>query len=352
MFQREKSRYIFTICFFGVLVKFYSAEKFGNHPATIFDAQRMCLEDGIEGPQRYDALFEGASRVLNDLELVQDRVSTASLARIHSPQLLDFYRAMEKNGFNPPLPDSFPPPGISIEPENLLARYGRHCTDTQSPLTREYYTEALRSAYAAELAAKEIDSGDAYVLCRPPGHHAGRDFFGGFCFLNNAALAAEILSKKGSVAVLDVDFHHGNGTQDIFYKRKDVAVFSLHGDPAWSYPYFQGYESEKGSGEGTGYNFNYPLEETISKQEYFSVLEQALKDVADFNPKYLIVSFGADTYKEDPVGGLSLDVQDFSQLGSMLGALQLPSLIIQEGGYAVSMLPDIVENFLQGFLKK
>jgi acetoin utilization deacetylase AcuC-like enzyme len=191
----------------------------------------------------------------------------------------------------------------------------------------------------------------AYALVRPPGHHAERRAFGGFCYFNSAAISAEFLSRLGPVAVLDIDYHHGNGTEDIFYDRPDVLTLSIHGHPRFAYPYFSGFEEEKGTGAGAGFNANYPLPEQVDGARYRQALEKALRRIERFRPKFLVLAFGLDPAKGDPTGTWTLGAKDFEQNGRMIGSLYLPTLVIQEGGYRTRSLGVNARNFFAGLLE-
>jgi acetoin utilization deacetylase AcuC-like enzyme len=190
-----------------------------------------------------------------------------------------------------------------------------------------------------------------FALTRPPGHHAGADFFGGYCFINNAAGAAQacIDDGAGRVSVLDVDYHHGNGTQSIFYERADVLVQSIHGDPKTEYPYYLGHADETGSGGGTGFNWNYPLPAGTDAATWFDALEAACSRIRGFRPEVLVVSLGVDTFVRDPISKFRLDTPDYLQLGARLAALRLPTLFVLEGGYAVAEIGANVAGVLRGF---
>jgi acetoin utilization deacetylase AcuC-like enzyme len=244
-----------------------------------------------------------------------------------------------------------------------LRRFGRHspdalgepgyyCFDLSGVIVPGTYAAARAAADTALSAADALLAGErhAYALCRPPGHHAGRDIYGGYCFLNNAAIAAHYLSPTNRVAVLDIDFHHGNGTQDIFYERADVLYVSIHADPARHYPYFVGLADERGAAAGEGFNLNLPLERGVSNERYLAALDQALEAVAAFAPRWLVVSAGFDTYAEDPVArnDFALTGEAFAQIGARIASLRLPTLHVQEGGYAVEALGDNVVSYLQG----
>jgi acetoin utilization deacetylase AcuC-like enzyme len=190
-----------------------------------------------------------------------------------------------------------------------------------------------------------------YALVRPPGHHAERRAFGGFCYFNSAAVVAHYLSGRGRVVVLDLDYHHGNGTQDIFFNRADVLTVSIHGNPHVAYPYFSGFEDEKGEGEGRGYNVNVPLPEHTTPDRYKEVLAKILGRIARFKAHFLVVAFGLDTAKGDPTGTWMLSPRDFMDCGRLVGAIHRPTVVIQEGGYRIRSLGVNARNFFQGLLE-
>jgi acetoin utilization deacetylase AcuC-like enzyme len=248
-------------------------------------------------------------------------------------------------------PYVFPVRNAARPPKELSVRAGYYCIDTFTPLNINAYKAARWGVNCALSAADSILDGNriAYVLTRPPGHHAERFVFGGFCYFNNAAIAASYLSKYGKVAILDMDYHHGNGQQQIFYDRSDVLTISIHGHPSFAYPYFSGFSEEKGEGEGLGYNFNFPLKEVIDGEEYRETLGHAIKIVRKFKPEFLIIALGLDTAKGDPTGTWLLSPADFLLNGKMAGSLGMPTLIIQEGGYRNKYLGINARSFLKGF---
>jgi len=187
-----------------------------------------------------------------------------------------------------------------------------------------------------------------YAVCRPPGHHAERRVFGGFCYFNNAAIAAHRLSSRGKVALLDVDFHHGNGSQDIFWRRGDVLTLSIHGHPNHAYPYFSGFADERGEGDGKGRHRNYPLPEGVSDDRYLEVLGEALKEVRSFKPLWMVVSVGFDTMRGDPTGSFLLTPHALGRMGEAIGRLGLPTLAVQEGGYTLRNLRRGARAFFLG----
>jgi acetoin utilization deacetylase AcuC-like enzyme len=189
----------------------------------------------------------------------------------------------------------------------------------------------------------------AFGLCRPPGHHAGKDYAGGYCFINNAAVAANFFSAKGKVAVLDVDYHCGNGTQDIFYDRNDVLTISIHADPDYEYPSYIGYADERGEGKGLGFHHNYPLPKGTGDDAYLETLEQALQKIRDFKPAYLVVSAGMDIYADDPLGTIKVTTAGIGRIAQQIASLELPTAIIMEGGYANAVLGKNILEFLSPF---
>jgi len=232
-------------------------------------------------------------------------------------------------------------------------RAGYYCIDTFTPLNRNAFLAARGAVDCALAGAGAIRDGHhlAYALVRPPGHHAERRVFGGFCYFNNSALAAQALSELGRVAVLDVDYHHGNGTQDIFSAREDVLTVSIHGHPRFAYPYFSGFAEEQGEGAGMGFNLNLPLPEQVDGTRYHAVLDKALGRIRRFSPVALVVALGLDPAKGDPTGTWSLLAGDFHENGRRIGALGLPTLVVQEGGYRTRTLGVNARSFFEGMMK-
>jgi acetoin utilization deacetylase AcuC-like enzyme len=216
---------------------------------------------------------------------------------------------------------------------------------------RGSFTAAVAAADAALTAADLVAGGApaAYALCRPPGHHAGPGYYGGFCLLNNAAIAARSLATLGRVAVVDVDFHHGNGTQDVFWEDPEVLYVSLHGDPAAHYPHFTGGADETGGGPGQGATRNLPLPDGTGDDAYLAALGQAMDQVAAFEPATLVVSAGFDTFEDDPIGAFKVTTGGFRRIGAALAAAGRPTVVVQEGGYAVEALGANAVALLGGF---
>ncbi|HZG45334.1 MAG TPA: histone deacetylase family protein, partial [Allosphingosinicella sp.] len=246
-------------------------------------------------------------------------------------------------------------PVVRRRPLNLIridALLGRYSYDAATPIGPGTWNGAYWGAQTA-LAATEavLESGrDAFALCRPPGHHCGADYLGGYCYLNNAAIAAEEAAAAGRrVAILDIDYHHGNGTQDIFYARGDILFVSIHADPATDYPFYWGHADETGEGEGEGATLNLPLPQGTRLDTYRRALSTALERVAGFGADLLVCSYGADTFAGDPISHFALQTEDYPVIARDIAALGLPTVIVMEGGYAVDALGANVAAFLSGF---
>ncbi|CAB3857190.1 histone deacetylase family protein [Achromobacter animicus] len=288
------------------------------------------------------------------------------IKRVHTPRYVDFLASAwnEWVALDPAnadldvLPSIWPVRGFrhDVEPTNFAARVGLFSFDSGCPLTAGTWEAATAGAACAIDAARAISQGQgqraAMALTRPPGHHAGADFFGGYCFLNNAALAAQALRDAGAqrVAVLDVDYHHGNGTQSIFYDRGDVLTVSVHGDPTTEYPFYLGYADERGDGAGQGCNLNLPLPAGSDFAAWTAALQQGLVAVRAFKADALVVALGVDTYEGDPISKFKLKSADYLQVGSMLASLGQPAVFTMEGGYAVADVGVNVANVLEGYL--
>jgi len=247
-------------------------------------------------------------------------------------------------------PYIFPIRNPARPPKERSVAAGYYCIDTFTPLNRNAWLAARRAVDCTLTAAERVLEGAplAYALVRPPGHHAERRAFGGFCYLNNAAIAAHYLSRYGRVCVLDIDYHHGNGTQDIFYERPDVLTVSIHGHPSFAYPYFSGFAEERGAGAGLGRNLNIPLAEDTSPAQYRDALARACRRIERFQPRHLVVAVGFDTARGDPTGTWHHRADDFAAIGRTLGRLGLPAVVVQEGGYRVRTLGVNARHFFEG----
>jgi len=280
------------------------------------------------------------------------RFADAHVLAVHDSGLVDYLRraCAEVGDGRPAYPYTFPIRNQARPPKSLALRAGYWCIDTFTPINGNAWKAARRAVDCALTAAERVLEGQrlAYALVRPPGHHAERRAFGGFCYFNNAAIAAHFLARFGTVAVLDIDYHHGNGTQDIFYERRDVLTISIHGHPSFAYPYFSGFAGESGTGPGAGYNLNLPLPEVTTPDQYREALARALRRIARFAPAYLVVAAGFDTAKGDPTGSWQHGAADFTRIGDALGRMGVPTLVVQEGGYRVRTLGRNARAFFEG----
>ncbi|MBX3055987.1 MAG: histone deacetylase family protein [Anaerolineae bacterium] len=305
------------------------------------------------GPLIHDAIVAAG---LGVIQPPQD-FGLAPIVEVHRHEMVAFLqtaheRFVAETGRDVALPETFSIGGRPRrKPVSVWGLLGYYCFDIGSPVFAGTWEAAYGSAQTAVAAAAAIASGErlVYALCRPPGHHAAADMFGGFCYLNNAAIASQWLVEKGQrIAILDLDYHHGNGTQEIFYGRADVLTCSIHADPLHEYPFYWGFADEYGIGAGENYNFNFPLPLGTQEAAYLVALDIALRRIRAFVPDCLVVSFGADTLENDPVGGFKLSVESYGRIAAQIAALDLPTLVIQEGGYLLPQLGSCVLSFLQG----
>ena len=309
----------------------------------------------VESPIRIPAIRQALEEAgLIDLR----KVRSWPLAKITAVHDRDYVSYLEKACENAPpgksvYPYVFPVRNVARPPRELSIRAGYYCIDTFTPIHRNAYLAARAAADCALTAADLVLKGErlAYALVRPPGHHAERKLFGGFCYLNNAAIAAEHLSDAGKVAILDIDYHHGNGQQEIFLSRADVLTISLHGDPRIAYPFFTGFADERGIGPGEGFNVNMPLPDGLDGAHYRRALGKALAAIANFKPMFLVVCLGFDVVKGDPTGTWLLSADDLEQNGRMIGDLGIPTLVVQEGGYRTRTLGINARRFFTGLVE-
>ncbi|MCP1337684.1 histone deacetylase family protein [Futiania mangrovi] len=311
-----------------------------------------------EQPARVDRLLAGAKAAgLARMEPVEHGLGP--IAAVHTAEYIQFLDTIRERwaridgASEEVIPNIHPDRRGGAYPASAVGQAGYHLADTACPISEHTWESAKVSAWTAVTAADEVAGGApaAYGLCRPPGHHAFKDLAGGFCYLNNSAIAAERLRAKGAarVAILDVDVHHGNGTQGIFYDRGDVLTVSLHADPVRFYPFFWGYAEERGEGAGLGANLNIPLPRGTADDAYLEALEAALKRIRAFAPDALVVALGLDAYAGDPFQGLAITTEGFGRIGAAIAALGLPSVLIQEGGYLSDELGDNLASFLTRF---
>ena len=316
----------------------------------------------FETPARAEFVLQALRSRGHDIRAPLDD-SSALLSQVHAPRYLAFLQSAwaqwlaldPGNAERQPFPSVWPVRSLrsDVEPDNFTARLGLYSMDNGSPLSAGTWVAAKAGADAAASAAGVLAQGARGVFCltRPPGHHAGADFMGGYCFINNAAVAAQALLGRGCkrVAALDVDYHHGNGTQSIFYERADVLTVSLHGDPRTEYPFYLGHADEGGSGAGLGFNLNLPLPAGASVAAWFEALEAACARLQQHAPDALVVSLGLDTFAGDPISRFQLQAGDFMRLGARLAGLQWPTVFVLEGGYAAAELGINAAHVVDGF---
>ena len=324
---------------------------------------RGALVPCFEVPARADHVLAELNRRQLGTVANPQAFDDSAITAIHSPRYLNFlatawdqWVALDPaNAGKDILPSVWPTRTFrtDIEPENFSAKVGLYSYDAGSPFTAGTWVAARAGADCALSAAQAVLAGDraAFALSRPPGHHAGMDFFGGYCFLNNAALAAQHLRNNGleKVAVLDIDYHHGNGSQAIFYDRPDVFFASIHGDPRTEYPFYLGHADEKGAGAGLGANLNLPLPRGSDFVAWSQALETALTAIGQFGAQALVVSLGMDTFEGDPISGFKLKSDDYLRVGERLARAGLPTVLVFEGGYAVAEVGINAVNVLQAF---
>jgi acetoin utilization deacetylase AcuC-like enzyme len=345
-------------------VKVFASPRHQLHdPDHEIEASR--LQPPFEHPGRAEAIR--AALAVDDGFVIAEpgEWGTDPIEAVHDPGLVRFLASAweeyqhEVHPAHDVVPDVFAHRGLRTgmgdgrgEPAAMAARLGWWCFETTTPLTAGSY-EAARSAVDSALSAtRSVLDGEAiaYGLCRPPGHHATRSLYGGYCFFNNAAIAATYAAAEtgGRVAVLDVDYHHGNGTQQIFYERDDVAFVSLHGDPARAYPYHTGFADETGAGRGAGSTRNVPLPAGTDDDAYLAALDRALAALDAWSPELVVVSLGVDTYAGDPMCDLAVTTGGFGRMGAAIAALGRPLVVLQEGGYADDAIGANVTSWLLG----
>nr|WP_295469576.1 histone deacetylase family protein [Mesorhizobium sp.] len=334
---------------------FYAAEQKKHDPKAFLSSGAP--QPNPEQPERVERLLAGARAA--GCEIVRpNNHGLGPIAAVHTPEYLDFlaniyprWRRIE-GASEEVIPNIHPIARNGAYPASAVGQAGYHMADTACPISAETWESVQWSAWSAVEAADTVMAGapSAYALCRPPGHHAFADVAGGFCFVNNSAVAAQHLRKTAArVAILDVDLHHGNGTQGIFYNRADVLTVSLHADPVRFYPFFWGHADERGEGPGLGYNLNLPLPRKTADAGFLEALDVGIKRIRAFAPDALVVALGLDAFEGDPFGGLSVSTPGFARIAEKIAALRLPTVIVQEGGYLCDELGDNLTSFLTGF---
>jgi len=318
---------------------------------------RGSVTASTEQPERADRLLAGLKSAGISVSAATDH-GAGPRAAIHTPEYLNFLKSAHSEWQSLPgepsaevIPNIHPQRYAATYPTGIVGRAGWHMADTACPIGPHTYEAACAAANTALTAADLVLNGErsAYALCRPPGHHAFADMAGGFCFLNNSAITAQYLrSKHERVAILDVDVHHGNGTQGIFYRRRDVLTVSIHCNPDSFYPFVWGYGHERGEGDGEGFNLNLPLAANTGDEGFLDALVRARVAIDAYSPTALVVALGLDASEHDPLKGLAITTQGFGEIGAAIAALNLPTVYVQEGGYLSDVLTDNLASFLNG----
>ena len=308
-------------------------------------------------PERVDRLLAGVHRLGLEVDVPAD-FGLDPIAAVHTDRYLEYLRTAHDEWMALPDPKAsevvaniHPARNPAGYPTGIVGRAGWHSADAACPIGPDTYKAALASANSALSAANAVADGAplAYGLCRPSGHHAFADMAGGFCFLNNSAIAAQWLrGRYDRVAVLDIDVHHGNGTQGIFYDRSDVLTVSVHRDPADYYPFFWGQADQVGTGDGHTHNLNLPLPEGSGDTEFLGAVETGRKRIESYDPGALVVALGLDAAVDDPLQGLRVTTEGFERIGRAIAELGLPTVLVQEGGYLCDALTDNLASFLAG----
>jgi acetoin utilization deacetylase AcuC-like enzyme len=339
-------------------MKIVYSDKHAQHdPQTFF--VRGVKQRSSEQPERAERLLAAAKAASHEIVAPKAYGSTPA-ATVHTPEYIDFLKTIARDWAKLPnaspevVPNVHPARYPATYPKALAGRAGWHQVDLACPIGPHTWDAAIAASESATTATDLVLDGarEAYALCRPPGHHAYADMAGGFCFLNNSAIAAQRLRQKHQrVAVLDVDVHHGNGTQGIFYERDDVLTVSIHADPAWYYPYFWGHAQEQGAGKGQGFNLNLPLPLGSPDQPWLEAGDKALARIREFQPTALVVALGLDASESDPLQGLKVTGAGFHAMAEKIARLGLPTVLVQEGGYLGDDLGRNLVQFLAGFEK-
>lgn len=313
-----------------------------------------------EVPERVERLLAGAKAAGCEIERPRS-YGLGPMAAIHTPEYIDFLqhiftRWQRIEGASAEvIPNIHPIARAGSYPASAVGQAGYHMADTSCPISEHTFESSCWSAWTAMAAAEAVEAGasSAYALCRPPGHHAFADVAGGFCFFNNSAIAAQRLRRQAErVAILDVDLHHGNGTQGIFYRRADILTVSIHADPARFYPFFWGHADERGEDAGLGANLNLPLPRKSGDDVFLEALGVALRRIEAFAPDALVVALGLDPFEGDPFGGLSVTTPGFARIAEAIAKLRKPTVIVQEGGYLCDALSSNLTSFLTGFRER
>lgn len=339
----------------------YSEDHKLHHGAKELNRGEMVPQ--FEMPSRAEMIFERLKHTGFGEIVAPERFGDEAIHAVHAQDYVRFLETawsewVEEEGDDQfAIAWVFPCRGLrQTAPASIHGKLGYYAFDVAIPIVEGTWRAVRTAADVALTGYSFLNNGEraAFSLCRPPGHHAMRDLGGGYCYLNNAAIAAQALRDSGArrVAILDVDYHHGNGTQGIFYDRGDVLFVSLHGDPKFEFPYYLGYADERGEGAGEGFNLNLPMPAGTAWKAYAAALNAALGRIREFGPSALVVSLGVDTFKKDPISRFRLENDDYLHMGEVIAGLNAPTLFVMEGGYAVEEIGVNAVNVLSGFEQK
>ena len=334
---------------------FFHPQQRLHHPRSYLSRGQM--REPQEIPARIDPLL-AMTRQLGFTVIEPSDHGLAPLRAVHSDAYLDYlqnayaqWHEVDEDWGDEVMSNIFIRENNPLR--GILGKTARYLADGSCPIGEHTWTAAYWSAQAAVAAALAVRDGEpqAYALCRPPGHHARAEAAGGFCFLNNAAIAAQVLRENfGRVSILDTDMHHGQGIQEIFYERDDVQYVSIHGDPTNFYPVVAGFDDELGAGQGTGFNLNLPMPHGASEEDFFTCMNLAEQAINTFAPQVLVLSLGFDIYEHDPQSKVSVSHSGFDALGQRIRALGMPCVIVQEGGYDLATHNENASRFFKGLL--
>lgn len=343
---------------------FYNPSSNKHNPQfEVFNCEKKPHPDTVDRvSQITDALKKSK---IADIQVSTVSDSLPFVDRVHDLDYINFLKETSElaakicdrdNNPNAAIYPSVRPYSEIGQASNSISRRGLYIFDTYTPIMKETSEAALDSAGVAVAGAMLLNGGEklVYALSRPSGHHAEKAMAGGMCYLNNVAVAAQYLKNQGAnkIAIFDIDLHHGNGTQNIFYDRPDVLVVNINADPKYKFPHFTGYYDEYGKNEGVGANFNFPLPLGTGVELYDETAQKALKIINDFQPNFLLISAGFDTHGADPIGAFKLTTLYYKRLGSLIKNLEVPTLVVQEGGYSTESLGNNVVSFLKGLSGK
>ncbi len=331
---------------------FYSPLHQLHSPNEFFDGK---IVPSPEKPERAEAILKHLVKIKLGEVLAPTSFNSSHYKAAHSPDFVDFlesfWHSWQQSGKSGQASTRiWPASDHTPMPKDIEAKLGVYSGGADAVLTATSYEAIKASADVALSAAQSFlaDNKSVFALCRPPGHHAGKAKIAGFCYLNNIAIAARYLQKSGikKIAILDLDYHHGNGTQDIFYEDPNLLFISIHGEPSVTYPFYTGYTAEKGAGPGYGFNLNFPLPHGTNWQNYEPALISALAEIVNFAPECILISLGVDGYKDDPISRFKLETDDYRKMAMLVKAINIPTMHVMEGGYNIEMIGENVAAFL------